>query len=155
MAAHVNSQFLAKVRVDLERDEGVKYEIYKDHLGNLTFGIGHLITTSDPEYGKRLGTPVSKERVEEVFGKDIETALAGCSRLFKEFYALPEEAMLVIVNMIFNLGETKLANFKKFREAVDAKDWSKAAIEMENSMWYKQVTARAKRLVERIRKLAR
>nr|ALL27414.1 phage lysozyme 2 [Sinohyriopsis cumingii] len=155
MAAHFNSQFLAKVRVDLERDEGVKYEIYNDHLGHPTFGIGHLITKCDPENGKPVGTPVSKERVEEVFGKDIQTTLAGCSRLFKDFSALPEEAMLVIVNMMFNLGETNFAMFIKFRKAVDAQDWSKAADEMESSMWYKQVTARAKRLVERIRKLVR
>ena len=32
----------------LKIDEGVKYEIYLDHLGYPTFGVGHLVTTSDP-----------------------------------------------------------------------------------------------------------
>ena len=32
------------LREQLKIDEGVKYEIYKDHLGYPTFGIGHLIT---------------------------------------------------------------------------------------------------------------
>ena len=26
----------------LKIDEGVKYEVYKDHLGYPTFGVGHL-----------------------------------------------------------------------------------------------------------------
>ena len=52
------------IQKDLERDEGVRYNIYKDHLGYPTFGIGHLITKSDPEYGKAVGTAVSKSRVD-------------------------------------------------------------------------------------------
>ena len=32
----------------LKYDEGVVYEIYKDHLGYPTFGIGHLVLKSDP-----------------------------------------------------------------------------------------------------------
>ena len=31
----------------LQLDEGVKYEIYADHLGYLTFGVGHLVTKND------------------------------------------------------------------------------------------------------------
>jgi GH24 family phage-related lysozyme (muramidase) len=31
----------------LKIDEGVVYGVYKDHLGFLTFGIGHLITKDD------------------------------------------------------------------------------------------------------------
>jgi GH24 family phage-related lysozyme (muramidase) len=31
------------LRKELEVDEGVKYEIYNDHLGYATFGIGHLV----------------------------------------------------------------------------------------------------------------
>ena len=38
-----------KLRAQLEIDEGVVNKIYLDHLGYPTFGIGHLITDSDPE----------------------------------------------------------------------------------------------------------
>nr|ALL27397.1 phage lysozyme 1 [Sinohyriopsis cumingii] len=154
MAASSNSQFLTKLCAELEKDEGVVHKIYTDHLGYLHFGIGHLITENDPEYGKSVGSPVCKERVDEVFKKDAQTALEGCSRLFPDFQELPEEAQLVIANMMFNLGETKLAKFVKFRAALEARDWSKAADEMVDSRWYKQVTTRANRLVARIRNLA-
>ena len=34
---------VGKLRAALELDEGVKHEIYLDHLGLPTFGIGHLV----------------------------------------------------------------------------------------------------------------
>ena len=40
---------LEKLRAQLEIDEGVKYEIYNDHLGYPTFGVGHLVLETDPE----------------------------------------------------------------------------------------------------------
>ena len=40
-------------------DEGMVLEIYKDHLGYETFGVGHLITDKDDECGQPVGTPVS------------------------------------------------------------------------------------------------
>ena len=48
-----------KLREQLKIDEGVKYEVYKDHLGYPTFGIGHLVVEGDEEHGKPVGTPVS------------------------------------------------------------------------------------------------
>ena len=56
-----------QLRDTLKIDEGVKYEIYNDHLGYPTFGIGHLVVESDEEHGKPVGTPVSEDRVNSVF----------------------------------------------------------------------------------------
>jgi len=51
---------------ELIADEGVKYEIYLDHLGYKTFGIGHLCRAKDPENDMEVGTEVSKERVDDI-----------------------------------------------------------------------------------------
>ena len=51
----------------LKIDEGIKEEIYLDHLGYPTLGIGHLIIKSDKEYNCPVGTSVSKERIKECF----------------------------------------------------------------------------------------
>ena len=40
----------------LKIDEGVVYDIYLDHLGYPTFGVGHLIRESDEEFGRGVGT---------------------------------------------------------------------------------------------------
>ena len=60
-----------KLREEIEYDEGNVQKIYLDHLGLPTFGIGHLVRESDPEYGWQCGTEVSKERCDSVFNEDI------------------------------------------------------------------------------------
>jgi len=144
---------LHKLREELERDEGVKYEVYNDHLGYPTFGIGHLITDNDPEYGASIGTKVYNDRVQEAFETDIETVLSDCERLYVQFEHLPEEVQLIIANMMFNMGYTRLSKFKGMKRGVDTRDWNEAADEMVDSRWYKQVTKRANRLVERMRNI--
>ena len=144
---------LEKLREELEIDEGCKYEIYLDHLGYATFGIGHLVVEHDAEYGKEIGTYVSENRVIKVFEQDIETVLSDCNRLYEDFEDLPEEAQRVIANMMFNMGYTRLSKFSGMKSGVDARDWDAAADEMIDSRWYRQVTNRANRLVERIKAL--
>lgn len=137
----------------LKIDEGVVYEIYNDHLGYPTFGVGHLILESDEEFGKPVGTPVSEERVAECFDKDIETAIGECHALYGEgdFGDFPEEVQQILVNMMFNMGRPRLSGFKNFNAALAEGDWDRAADEMVDSRWYRQVGKRAERLEERMR----
>ena len=145
---------IEQLREQLEVDEGCVYEIYNDHLGYATFGIGHLVKESDPEQGQSLGTPVSSDRVAEAFESDIQSVLRDCNILYSDFHNLPEEVQQVIANMMFNLGRPRLSKFAGMKRGVDARDWDAAADEMVDSNWYRQVTNRADRLVERIRALA-
>lgn len=140
---------------DLKVDEGVKYEIYLDHLGLPTFGIGHLIVDSDPEYQCEVGTPVSADRVQECFEKDVQQVLSDCKTLYPDFDSLPGEVQLIIANMMFNMGRPRLSKFKGMKAAVDAGDWHRAAVEMVDSRWYNQVTNRAERLVKRMRNVGK
>ena len=55
--------------------------------------------------------------------------------------------------MMFNMGRTRLSGFKNFKKALDEGDWSKAAVEGRDSKWYRQVTNRAERLMERLAKV--
>jgi|TARA_R110000787_G_scaffold21079_3_gene62654 lysozyme len=143
-----------ELREQLEIDEGVKYEVYKDHLGYPTFGIGHLILDSDPEYGSEVGTAVSADRVIEAFEQDVKTVLQDCEILYPDFESLPETVQQVIANMMFNMGRPRLSKFKGMKRGVDARDWNSTAFEMVDSGWYRQVTNRAERLVQRIKALA-
>jgi lysozyme len=142
---------LRKLRAQLAIDEGIKYEVYNDHLGYATFGIGHLVLESDPEYGQEVGTPVNESRVIDVFEQDMQSVLRDCNILYTDFHYLPEEAQQIIANMMFNMGRPRLSKFKGMKRGVDARDWDAAADEMVDSSWYKQVTNRAERLVKRMR----
>ena len=140
-----------KLREQLKIDEGCVYEIYNDHLGYHTFGIGHLVIESDSENGQAVGTSVSEDRVAEAFDEDIKSVLRDCNILYPDFDDLPEEAQQIIANMMFNLGRPRLSKFAGMKRGVDARDWDVAADEMVDSRWYRQVGARAERLVNRMR----
>ena len=143
-----------QLRMELEYDEGCKYEIYLDHLGLPTFGIGHLVTEDDPENGQEVGTPVDETRVVEVFEQDVQITIGECKKLYDDWDDLPEEVQLIIANMMFNMGRPRLSQFKRMKAAVDARDWSEAAIQMADSKWYNQVPNRAGRLCERMKNVA-
>ena len=140
-----------KLREEIKYDEGNVQKIYLDHLGLPTFGIGHLVRESDPEYGWEVGTEVSIERCDSVFNEDVKTVISDCYKLYPDFDDLPEEVKRIIANMMFNMGRPRLSKFKGMKRGVDARDWNAAADEMVDSRWYRQVTKRAKRLVDRMR----
>jgi len=138
------------LKKELIQDEGVKYEVYLDHLGYKTFGIGHLCKATDPENDFEVGQEVSKERVDECFLADIEQVIEDCTILYDEFYTLPDEAQLIIANMMFNLGRPRLSKFIRMRENVIKSNWKSAEEEMRNSRWFDQVPNRAERLCTRM-----
>lgn len=136
----------------LKIDEGVEYEIYKDHLGYPTFGVGHLVLASDPEHGEPIETPVSEERVFECFEIDLDIAISECKTLYGDytFDNWPGEVQEILVNMMFNMGRPRLSKFKNMNNALASGDWVRAAKEGRDSRWHKQVTNRAERLMVRM-----
>jgi len=129
---------------DLITDEGNIEVIYKDHLGNLTAGVGHLL---------KVGDYIPQDTRSEWLNHDIQIALKDCASVFSNYEQMPDDLQSILANMLFNLGRTRFLTFKKMIQAVKDGDYSKAADEMVDSRWYGQVGDRAKRLVARMRKL--
>ena len=142
-----------RLRQEIESDEGNIGEIYLDHLKLPTLGIGHLIKKTDPEYWLPVGTPVSRKRINTYFNEDIQGTMEDCEKLYKDFYKLPEEAKLILCNMMYNLGYTRLSKFSKLKAAVNKGDWEEASKQMYQSKWRTQVPNRAGRLINRMKAL--
>ena len=139
-----------KLMEELKYDEGCVNEVYKDHLGYATFGVGHLIKKSDPEFGKDMGTAVPEERVTECFNEDIDIVCEELDRNLPWWRGLTDNRRRILANMCFNLGYPRLSGFKNFLGALKDEDWEKAAEEMMDSRWANQVGPRAERLRNRI-----
>lgn len=140
-----------RIQKQLEIDEGVKYVIYIDHLGYPTFGVGHRITREDKEYWEPIGTAVSEKRVRAAFEKDLCTAIGDCEAIYGEgFSRWPRDVHEVLVNMMFNMGRTRMRKFKKMKAALMKQDWKEAAKEGRDSRWHKQVPNRAERLMTKL-----
>jgi GH24 family phage-related lysozyme (muramidase) len=52
-----------------------------------------------------------------------------------------------ILNLVFNLGETKFRQFKRTIAAIHANDWVAAGDFLLDSLWAKQVKKRSERVV--------
>ena len=142
------------LKTQIKADEGVVYAIYKDHLGYPTFGVGHLIKRTDPEYHQGDGAAVPKVRVDACLEEDLQTAANECHILYPWFMSAPQEVKEILINMMFNMGRPRLSKFKNFSRALYEQDWKQAAVEGRDSQWYRQVTNRAERLMTRMENVA-
>lgn len=144
---------LNKLQQQIMFEEGVKYEIYNDHLGYKTFGVGHLVRATDPENEMAVGTKVSKMRVAECFEADLYVAINDMEK-FTEGMEIDDNIKECVTEMVFQLGLPRLNKFKKFKQALLDGDIKTAQAEMKDSLWYRQTTNRADRLIEKLGKSA-
>ncbi len=147
----MSPSLLELIKDDITRHEGYVDSIYLDSVGEKTFGIGHLITPSDPEATWPVGTPISNVRIEQAFVNDVRQAVEDAEKLCKnktgeDLYVHPENVIRVLVNMAFNLGYARLGRFKRMWAAIAKGRYDEAAEEMEDSKWYGQVGRRSKEL---------
>lgn len=149
----MNENVRKRIFDTLQIDEGIKYSIYKDHLGYPTFGVGHLITKDDPEYGLPIGSEVSGERVWSAFESDLEISIEECRILYPMWDEFPSEVHEILVNMMFNMGRPRLSSFKRMNAHLANGEWHLAAEEGRDSRWYNQVTNRAERLMTRLERV--
>jgi len=100
------------------------------------------------------GKVLTPEQVDALFDLDLRQAEVDAGNSFLNFSTVPQSMKDVLVNMSFQLGKTRLNQFKKLRQAVEGEDWAKAADEMLASKWAKKdAKTRAKRLVKEVRKI--
>lgn len=116
----------------LKRHEGYRTTIYVDSLGVETIGYGH-----------NLHKPLTKSSIDHIFADDVADATNDCLHNFPWFPELSEARQWVLINMCFNMGIKRLLGFKKFLTAVAMGEYDKAADEMLDSLWSKQVKGRA------------
>ena len=149
-----SKEFLERLREEIIADEGCVLEVYKDHLGYYTVGVGHLILPSDEEWGAESGTKITQTRADELLVKDFNNVLKECEDSFhNNWIDWPNEVRLIIANMAFNLGLPKLKKFQLMLKAINKKDYIKASEEGLDSLWAKQVYNRAHRLMDRLRSI--
>jgi len=123
----------------LKRHEGLRLKPYRCTAGKLTIGYGRNIEDKG----------ISEGEAESMLWADV----AEVRRLLEKqpvYPNLDEIRKSVLVNMGF-MGVSKLMQFKRMWEALAYGDFDKAAEEMLDSKWAKQVGARATELAEQMK----
>ena len=108
---------------------------YKCTAGKLTVGYGRNIEDRG----------ISEYEATIMIDTDIASATEDLYKIFTpdEFDILTFNRKKALVDMSFNLGISKLSQFKKMIQAIKDKDFDKAAIELMDSSYARQVGKRA------------
>lgn len=117
----------------VKRHEGEVLTPYKDSRGILTIGVGH-----------NLEMGISKAASDFIFKEDMDKAEALLNERCPVFAKLDANRQIVLIDLCFNLGISGLLGFKKMLAALNEGNWNKAAAELMNSKYAKQVPNRAK-----------
>ena len=133
-----------EVKERIKKHEGFRNTVYLDSLGKATIGYGHLITKADNFIE---GVEYSKEELDALFDKDFDTACDQAMTLVGSFN-ICEDAVGVIIEMVFQLGIGGVGKFKMMLEALKESDYANAAVHMLASNWHKQTPKRCEELAE-------
>ena len=120
--------------------EGFRRQVYRDHLGNLTFGHGlTFITEAESEYivDKRLANFAEQHISKRPW---LVTA--------------PPIVLDVVTEMAFQMGFAGTNAFVNMWFALYDQNYSRAADEMLDSRWAKQTSERANELADLMREAA-
>ena len=138
-------------------NEGYKPRVYIDTEGHPTVGIGFNLDRSDArhrlsavgaDYDKiRAGIAVlSDYQIQKLFRADMEEAVRCVhSWLPNTWQHMNNDQRSAIADMAFNLGCAGLMKFKNMEAALKLREYHRAAAEMRNSKWCRQVKSRCLR----------
>ena|SRR3990167_9070010 len=137
---------LAALASELARDEGRRNTMYPDSVGIPTVGIG-----------RNMNRPVSDAIIDAMLAEDIDLAEQILDKIEPRWRIISRKPrQRALLNMAFNLGETRLRAFRQMWRAIgnaliageDETWWGEAAREALDSQWAKQVGARATRIAK-------
>ena len=131
-----------KKRIKL--NEGFSLKLYKDQLGYLTIGYGHLILSNEKILLKKK---IKKKELEDIFEKDFKKALINFNNTLKSFTSNKKEAELLI-EMIFQLGIKGCLKFKNLIKNMKKGNKHLVCLDMMDSLWYIQTPSRVKMLIK-------
>lgn len=148
----------------LSVEEGRKNKPYKDSLGYLTIGIGHLIDPrkggSLPDYAQveldRNGL-LEESTIDRLLEDDIINVMSQLDQNLPWSLKLDSVRYGVLLDMCFQMGignaskGTGLLGFTNTLRHAREGNYEQAAINMKESLWRKQTPNRANRRIEEMR----
>jgi len=119
----------------IQRHEGLRLKPYKCTAGKVTIGFGRNL--------EDVG--ITAEEATRMLHHDIAECIKQLETI-DGFSMLDEVRRAVLIDMTFNVGFAGILAFKNMWRAVENRDYDKAAAEMLDSKWARQVGQRALRL---------
>ena len=132
---------LDDLKLQLVKHEGLELMPYRCTAGKLTIGVGRNIEDRGISYAEAM---MLLENDVMLYTAELETA-------FPVVKELDTVRKMTLINMAFNLGLSRLRQFKMMWAAIEDQDYEVAAQEMLNSKWASDVGKRSLELSEQMR----
>ena len=134
--SNIGGNMITQALIDsVKEGEGLRLKPYRCTAGKLSIG-----------YGRNLDdVGITKDEAELLLKNDLEKAEKEAEK-FPVYSKLNQARKDVLIEMVFNMGYSRLSGFKKMFEALEKGDYDEAANQMLDSAWHKQVGKRAERL---------
>lgn len=128
----------SQIERDLERDEGRRRKAYRDTVGKLTIGVGRNLD----DKGLR------DDEINLMLRNDIKEAESELDRTQPWWRDHPAAVQGVLLNLMFNLGATRLGKFITTLSLIKRRDYRGAANQLRRTLYARQVGQRAERLAK-------
>jgi lysozyme len=134
----LSNDSLNKITVRLMDDEGFSGKVYTCPKGFLTIGFGFNLTN------QQLPMSIAVEWLHILINK-IQFELEKNISFWSD---LNEARKCVLINMAYQMGIGGLLAFHDMLKALERKDYAATVAAMKGSVWYRDFTARASRLIK-------
>ena len=122
----------------LKSDEGFREFMYKCSANKTTIG-----------YGLNLEAGITEEEAHIILRHRLRRISSSLD--YNWYRNLNDVRKGVILNMVYQMGLRGVLKFRKMIDAMACGDFNRAAVEMEDSRWFKQTPNRAQRLIDTMR----
>ena len=139
----LNKLNFRELKKRIKKNEGFSLKAYKDQLGYLTIGYGHLIL---PNETYLLKNKTNKLQLNSIFDQDFERALGDYKRFIKQKHHNRKDKELLI-EMTYQMGAKRVLKFKKLISNMQKNKKHLVCFEMMDSLWYTQTPNRVKNLI--------
>tara|TARA_B110000114_G_scaffold50110_1_gene53200 strand:+ start:3303 stop:3722 length:420 start_codon:yes stop_codon:yes gene_type:complete len=131
-------QYISQAVDMLKIHEGYEQYPYTCSMGVVTIGYGRNLESRG----------LTEEEAAYLLQCDVKLAEGELLDQYDYYWNLSGERKAVLIDMMVNLGSTRLRKFKKMHLALELRDYSLAAVEMLDSRWARQVGQRSKTLAQ-------
>jgi len=137
-----------KLLESVKKHEGYRNKVYLDTLGKRTVGVGHLCVEDFWEDEKEY----EEKFLMTILEHDLQTAIKSAEKLC-EGLKISDDAKILIIEMIFQLGGNGVSKFRKMWQALqqDPPDYAEASVQMLDSRWAKQTPNRANEMADHMK----
>lgn len=119
-----------------------KFYPYKDSLGKLTIGCGHLVLKNEI-----FNDGITEKEADILLSRDLANVILEVQSLGLD---VPDDWNDFLIIMTFQLGINGVKKFRKMINALQVKNFREAIVQAKDSLWYRQTPNRVDDMIRQL-----